>query len=430
VGGKEIGAFEREEVIKKIHSGEIRKDARVLRDGMPDWVEAGNLPELEDHFEAMKGVYAEEEKRRREEEEAAQRKAEHEAALRRAQQEADAKVAEAEAAARAAQEKAAAETRAREEAEARAKAAQKAAEAEAKRKTQYTPAPSSYSGYDNGYSGGGTRGSLFIALFGRFFLVIVKTLVKVLIIFAIIGGIFSFAGKSFFPKIPNIFNLFGKSAASQTAHANGSATAAVTSNVNFRKGPSTDNAIIRQLKQGDTVTLTGETSGGWTQVSHNGDIGWVSSDFINMGETAPPTAQTAPQQTQTPAQAATSGTPAPQVESTAGEIAEWARGNYPGNIAVNANSITGSNINIRGARTVVQPPLSGHHNLKWAYIYVGDKKYGVVWDRTTYTNSWHEGIELGMGSEARSAFDFYSGSDKDGIFSDIAREAPGIKVVK
>jgi hypothetical protein len=68
--------------------------------------------------------------------------------------------------------------------------------------------------------------------------------------------------------------------------------------------------------------------------------------------------------------------------------------------------------------------------LKWAYVYVGDKKYGVVWDRTTYTRSMHDGIELGIGSEARSAFDFYSGSDKDSIFADIAREAPAIKVVK
>jgi hypothetical protein len=57
-------------------------------------------------------------------------------------------------------------------------------------------------------------------------------------------------------------------------------SATVTSNVNFRAGPSTDNEIIRQLAQGTTVTLTGETSGGWTQVSHNGDTGWVSSEFL------------------------------------------------------------------------------------------------------------------------------------------------------
>jgi hypothetical protein len=68
-------------------------------------------------------------------------------------------------------------------------------------------------------------------------------------------------------------------AAAQTA-AGGNATAIVNAGVNFRTGPSTNNEIIRQLRQGDTVILTGETSGGWTQVSHNGDIGWVSSEFL------------------------------------------------------------------------------------------------------------------------------------------------------
>ena len=58
------------------------------------------------------------------------------------------------------------------------------------------------------------------------------------------------------------------------------ATTTITSNVNFRSGPSTDNAVIRQLQQGDTVTLTGETSGGWTEISHNGETGWVSSEFL------------------------------------------------------------------------------------------------------------------------------------------------------
>jgi len=68
-------------------------------------------------------------------------------------------------------------------------------------------------------------------------------------------------------------------AAAQTV-AGGNATATVNAGVNFRTGPSTNNEIIRQLRQGDTVILTGETSGGWTQVSHNGDIGWVSSEFL------------------------------------------------------------------------------------------------------------------------------------------------------
>ena len=50
VGGKEIGAFEREEVIQKIRVGEIRRDARVWIKGMDGWVDAGTLPDLEVHF--------------------------------------------------------------------------------------------------------------------------------------------------------------------------------------------------------------------------------------------------------------------------------------------------------------------------------------------------------------------------------------------
>jgi hypothetical protein len=59
------------------------------------------------------------------------------------------------------------------------------------------------------------------------------------------------------------------------------ATATVNANVNFRTEPSTGDNIIRQLQQGDTVTLTGEVSGSWTQILHNGDKGWISSEFLN-----------------------------------------------------------------------------------------------------------------------------------------------------
>jgi hypothetical protein len=56
----------------------------------------------------------------------------------------------------------------------------------------------------------------------------------------------------------------------------------IINNVNFRKDPSTGDNIIRQLKKGDTVTLTGETVEGWTQITHNGDTGWVSSEFLKV----------------------------------------------------------------------------------------------------------------------------------------------------
>jgi len=79
----------------------------------------------------------------------------------------------------------------------------------------------------------------------------------------------------------------------QTA-AGSSAAATVNAGVNFRSGPSMDNTVIRQLRQGDTVILTGETSGGWTRVSHNGDTGWVSSEFLSSSaNTAAPRSESA-----------------------------------------------------------------------------------------------------------------------------------------
>ena len=65
-----------------------------------------------------------------------------------------------------------------------------------------------------------------------------------------------------------------KTAATQTQ------TTTTNANVNFRAEPSTGDNIIRQLKKGDTVTLTGETNGGWTQILHNGDKGWVSTEYL------------------------------------------------------------------------------------------------------------------------------------------------------
>jgi len=69
-----------------------------------------------------------------------------------------------------------------------------------------------------------------------------------------------------------------------TQGANTNPSAEITKNVNFRKGPSTNDEVIRQLKQGDIVILTGEVSGGWTQVTRDGEKGWVSNEFLKVWE--------------------------------------------------------------------------------------------------------------------------------------------------
>jgi len=69
-----------------------------------------------------------------------------------------------------------------------------------------------------------------------------------------------------------------------TQGANTNPSAEITKNVNFRKGPSTNDEVIRQLKQGDIVILTGEVSGGWTQITRDGEKGWVSNEYLKVWE--------------------------------------------------------------------------------------------------------------------------------------------------
>ena len=78
-----------------------------------------------------------------------------------------------------------------------------------------------------------------------------------------------------FKVIPEHLN--SKSAVTQTT----TVTATVNANVNFRSEPSTGDNVIRQLQQGEIVTLTGEVSGGWTQINHEGDTGWISTEFLD-----------------------------------------------------------------------------------------------------------------------------------------------------
>ena len=70
----------------------------------------------------------------------------------------------------------------------------------------------------------------------------------------------------------------GSGGSSSSSGARGNAT--TTSDVNFRSGPSADSSIIRALPSGTTVALTGETSGGWTQVTYGGQTGWISSQYL------------------------------------------------------------------------------------------------------------------------------------------------------
>lgn len=59
-------------------------------------------------------------------------------------------------------------------------------------------------------------------------------------------------------------------------------TARVTTAVNVRSGPGTDNAVLRVAAAGDAVTVV-EQSGGWSRITTSGgEDGWVASRFLEQ----------------------------------------------------------------------------------------------------------------------------------------------------
>lgn len=61
-----------------------------------------------------------------------------------------------------------------------------------------------------------------------------------------------------------------------------SATARVTGDVNVRSGPGTNYTKLGVAKAGETLTVTGITSGNWYQISFNGETGYVAGNFISI----------------------------------------------------------------------------------------------------------------------------------------------------
>ena len=124
-------------------------------------------------------------------------------------------------------------------------------------------------GYIGGAVGGWILGSILGGFIGKKFLV-------ALVILGVLGGGLYMA-RPFI--VPLFFSLTSK--ASKVLPLSGNTTT-ITGNVNFRTEPSMDSPIIKTLQQGDIVISTGEISNGWTQITHNGDTGWVSSEFVKQ----------------------------------------------------------------------------------------------------------------------------------------------------
>jgi uncharacterized protein YgiM (DUF1202 family) len=74
-------------------------------------------------------------------------------------------------------------------------------------------------------------------------------------------------------------------------------TVTVTANaINMRSAPSTSGSIIKTLKRGDTLKLTGPTTNGWAPVKHGINTGYVSADLISVSGTPVSPPATAGQQ--------------------------------------------------------------------------------------------------------------------------------------
>ncbi len=67
-------------------------------------------------------------------------------------------------------------------------------------------------------------------------------------------------------------------------------SATTTSDLNLRSGPATSYAVLIVIPNGQTLTLTGQTSNGFHSVSWNGYSGWAFSTYLAIGgaELPPP----------------------------------------------------------------------------------------------------------------------------------------------
>ena len=124
-----------------------------------------------------------------------------------------------------------------------------------------------------GFIGGAVGGLGFGSILG---VIIGKKFFVVLVILSVLGGGLYMARSHI---VPLFFSVTSKASKALPLSGN---TTTITGNVNFRTEPSIDSTIIKTLQQDDIVISTGKVSDGWTQIRHNGDTGWVSSEYVKQ----------------------------------------------------------------------------------------------------------------------------------------------------
>lgn len=78
----------------------------------------------------------------------------------------------------------------------------------------------------------------------------------------------------------------------------------VEKGVNFRTGPSTSSTVIGLVKAGTTFQLVETVNSYWVKVNINGQIGYLSTAYIQLGATAPSNPAPAPTPTPAPSEQA------------------------------------------------------------------------------------------------------------------------------
>lgn len=69
-----------------------------------------------------------------------------------------------------------------------------------------------------------------------------------------------------------------------------------SANLNLRSAPSTSASILAKLPKGTAVEIVTVDENGWTQVMHNGRVGYVSSEYLKTGTASQSTTSSAEQQ--------------------------------------------------------------------------------------------------------------------------------------
>lgn len=64
-----------------------------------------------------------------------------------------------------------------------------------------------------------------------------------------------------------------------------SAQGEINSDVNVRKGPSTDYDIIGTVREGESITITGESFDGWYRIEYQGGTGYIYGKYITVVST-------------------------------------------------------------------------------------------------------------------------------------------------